>query len=189
MADKQIDRSTLEHQNREIDTERDIQKAFEDQDAEHALDINERPGLLDGAPFIPPVAYSGPMAGVGSMGGGGTGTGPVGLPLPVVPVVEGDHVDTGVLVNPFTPADPDNDRAFQADIPSSGDLAARVESEMASDGRLASSTISVTSDDGVITLTGTAPSPEAAANAADVASRIPGVQGVVNSVRSTESTT
>jgi ABC-type multidrug transport system fused ATPase/permease subunit len=41
----------------------------------------------------------------------------------------------------------------------------------------------------VITLTGTAPSPEAAANAADVASRIPGVQGVVNSVRSTESTT
>lgn len=183
MAETDIDRSTLEHQNRDVVYERDVEKVIEDQNASETLDENERPGLLDGAPFIPPVAYAGPNAGVGNLGGAGTGTGPVGIPLPVVPVVEDGRVDTGVLANPFTPADPDNERAFEADVVSPYDLAARVESEMAADGRFAAANIGVTSDDGVITLTGTAPTPELAADASNVVSRIPGVQGVVNQIQ------
>jgi hypothetical protein len=183
MADNEMDRSTIANQSRDVNTEEDLEKVFKDQDAAHTLDVNERPGLLDGAPFVPPVAYSGPNAGVGNLGGAGTGSGPVGFPLPIVPVVEDVRVDSGVLANPFTPADPDNDRPFEADTVSPLDLAARVESEMASDGRLAAADISVTSDDGVITLVGTAPSPELAADASDVAARVPGVRGVVNNVR------
>lgn len=185
MAETDIDRSTLEHQSRDVNTERDVEKVIEDQDAGRALDENERPGLLDGAPFIPPVAYAGPNAGVGNLGGAGTGTGPVGIPLPVVPVIEDGRVDTGVLANPFTPADPDNEKPFEADIVSPYDLAARVESDIATDGRFATADLSITSDDGVITLSGTAPSPEIAADASDIVARIPGVRGVVNNIRAT----
>ena len=185
MAETEIDRSTLENQSRDVEYERDVEKVIEDQDASHTLDENERPGLLDGAPFVPPVAYSGPNAGVGNLGGAGTGTGPVGIPLPVVPVIDDGGVDTGVLVNPFTPADPDNEKPFEADIVSPTDLAARVEAELAADGRLAAANLSVTSRDGVITLAGTAPSAQLAADAADTVSRLPGVNGVVNNIRST----
>lgn len=185
MSESDIDRSTLEHQNRDVVYERDIEQVMDDQDSDHALDENERPGLLDGSPFIPPVAYAGPNAGVGNLGGAGTGTGPVGIPLPIVPVLEDGRVDSGVLANPFTPVDPDNDKPFEADIVSPNDLAARVESDMASDGRFANADIGVTSEDGVITLTGAVPSPELAADAEEAVSRIAGVQGVVNKLRST----
>jgi hypothetical protein len=128
----------------------------------------------------------GPNVGGPNVGMAGTGAGFMpGIPPAVVPVVDesGDHIDTGVLVNPFTPADPDNERPFEADMPSPVDLAARVEAELAADGRFPATGISVVNDEGVIRLEGSVPSDEVAADVAAMVARIPGVRGVENLLR------
>lgn len=182
-----VDHSTLNDQNRDVVYDRDVDKVIEDQEASETLDANERPGLLEGQPFIPPVAAMGPGIGGAAGGmGGASGTVAGGLPLPVVPVIDRDspdNVDTGVLVNPFTPADPDNERPFEADIPSPVDLAARVETELASDGRLSMPGLSVVNEDGVIHLDGVVPSSEVARDVEQTVARMPGVRGVVNHLR------
>jgi len=174
-------------QNRDVVTEGDVEKIMEDKDDDVALDVNDRPGLLSGEPFIPPVALTGPNVSGTSMGMGDTGAGAMGgLPPAVVPVVNRESesgVDTGVLVNPFTPADPDNERPFDADAGSPAGLASRVEAELAADGRIPAAGLSIVNDDGVIVLDGTAPSEEVARDIESTVLRIPGVLGVRNNLK------
>lgn len=171
-----------DNENSEVTTERDVERVIEDEDSETVADLNARPGLLNGAPFIPPVSFSGPSVGGTSLGMGDMGVGTGGLPIPVVPVLEPgeNEVETGVLVNPFTPADPDNDKPFRADIGSPADLSSRVEVELASDGRFSQQEITILNNEGVIRLEGAVSSRQIAEDIASTVERVPGVRGVEN---------
>lgn len=178
MRDSDTDKANVDRVDRDqVDT------GLQETSDSAVANLNERPGLLDG-PFIPPVALAGPSAGTPNVGmGSDTGTGAMPFPIAAVPVVGDGGVESGRLVNPFAPADPDNDAPFDAGYPSSSDLPSRAEAELAGDGRLNGANIVVLYDgDGIIRLTGTAPSSQAAEAAANIVGRMPGVAQVVNEV-------
>lgn len=144
------------------------------------LDANEEPGLLEG-PFIPPVSMTGPSAGLPG-GAPATGTGLAPFPVPTVPVVGDEGIESGNLVNPFTPADPDNEAPFTAPYPVSDSIPAEIESEISADARFRTSPISVTVEDGKVVLRGTLPSEGLRDDLESTVRRMPGVPDVVNEI-------
>lgn len=152
----------------------------ENPDEDTVLDANKEPGLLEG-PFIPPVAMTGPSAGLPG-GAPATGTGLAPFPVPAVPVLGEEGIESGNLANPFTPADPNNEAPFTASTAVLAGIPAAVEREISADGRFRSARINVSVEDGNVVLRGTVPSENLREDLEASIRRIPGAPDVINEI-------